>query len=540
MSQLAQLLRFLDRDDVTEVVLQTDKAPSAKMGDEFRPLSRSTVTSAQIDALVAGSPVAEILPSSDGASPSSRLMLFGKPYTVRAARRAGLVQIRFERAAASVPSMNAVRPSPSPSPASPSPAAAPTPGPAVAKPPPAVSRAVTRLDRASSRDLAGILADARRRGASDVMIVADRPVMVRTVGDLVPEGEPLSVAAVEQMLLPLLSAEQTEALEKRGYTDLGAELPEAGRVRINVSKQRSGLKGSFRLVMDPLPTLETLGLPAELSRVTTYHQGLVVISGPNGQGKTTTLAALVDLINASKAHHILTVEEPVEFLHPRKKALVSQREVGLHTRSFATALKASLREDPDVIVIGELRDRETVEIAITAAETGHLVMATMSTPSAAKTIDRLIDLFPPADQQQVRVTLAGALKFVVAQRLLPNAAGDAFVAAVELLTGIPPLWALIRENKLFQLPNLQQRGRAYGMIRFDDSLAALVREGKITEEVALRYAENKRELVNVLRAGAAPAAAPAAAPVAASGGAPQQKLTDLAARVGKGLFGKKD
>jgi twitching motility protein PilT len=305
---------------------------------------------------------------------------------------------------------------------------------------------------------------------------------------------------------------------------------------VNVSRQRTGLKGSFRLVLSPLPTIESLGLPQELAKVTTYHQGLVVISGPSGHGKTTTLAAVVDIINATRAHHIITIEDPVEFLHPRKKAIISQREVGSHTRSFATALKASLREDPDVIVIGELRDREAVEIAIAAAETGHLVIGTMSTPSGAKTIDRLIDVFPSADQQQVRATLAGALKFVVAQRLLPTVSGDELVAAVELITGTPPLWALIRDNKLFHLPNLQQRGRAFGMVRFDDSLAELVRRGKITEETALRYAESRRELANALHA---PTPPPPAHPAPAGpGGA--QKLTDLATRVGKGLFGKRE
>jgi twitching motility protein PilT len=218
--------------------------------------------------------------------------------------------------------------------------------------------------------------------------------------------------------------------------------------------------------------------------------------------------------------------------------------VGLHTRTFATALKASLREDPDVIVIGELRDRETVEIALTAAETGHLVMVTMSTPSAAKTIDRLIDFFPPDDQPQVRASLAGALKFIVAQRLLPGMPGEGFVAAVELLTGVPPLWALIRDNKLFQLPSLQQRGRSFGMIRFDDSLVELARSGKISEETALRYAESRKEMANALRPAqvqAPPQAAPSGAANAASNAAANaaKGIRDLGSKVG-GLFGKKE
>jgi twitching motility protein PilT len=218
--------------------------------------------------------------------------------------------------------------------------------------------------------------------------------------------------------------------------------------------------------------------------VVAHHQGLVVLAGPNGQGKTTTLAALVDLVNSTKPYHIITIEDPVELEHPRKQAVITQREVGRHTKSFAAALKASLREDPDVIVIGELRDRETVEIALTAAETGHLVLATMSTPSAAKTIDRLIDMFPPADQAQARASIAGALRAIVAQRLLPAANGRGVVPAVELVTGVLPLAVLIRDDKLYQLPNLMQRGRAFGMIRFEDSLLELLRTGRITEDTA--------------------------------------------------------
>jgi twitching motility protein PilT len=225
-----------------------------------------------------------------------------------------------------------------------------------------------------------------------------------------------------------------------------------------------------------------------------------VIAGPSGHGKTTTLSALVDLVNAARPHH--TVEDPIEIVYPRKAAVVSQREVGAHTRSFAAALKGSLREDPDVIVIGELRDRETVEIALTAAETGHLVIATMSTPSAAKTIDRLVDMFPPDDQSQVRASIAGALRAIVSQRLLPRADGQGVVAAIELVTGVLALANMIRDDKLFQLPSLLQRGKAFGMIRLDDTLVELVRAGRITADTAIAASENKRELASTLRGGA--------------------------------------
>jgi twitching motility protein PilT len=385
-------------------------------------------------------------------------------------------------------------------------------------------------------DEAGVVVDgllqlvrqARERGASDLHVSANRPIQARVVGELTPlTSTPLPAAEAERLLLPLLGATFRQSLERRGYVDLAIDVPGAGRLRGNISRQQGGLKGSFRLILTEPPTLEGLGLPKELAKVVSYHQGLVVIAGPNGHGKTTTLGALVDLINRTKPHHILTIEDPIEILHPRKVAVVSQREVGRHTRSFAAALKASLREDPDVIVIGELRDRETVEIALTAAETGHLVMATMSTPSAAKTIDRLIDMFPPDDQSQVRTSLAGALKFIVSQRLLPRAGTAGVVAAVEILTGVLPVAALIRDNKLYQLPNLMQRGRAFGMIRFDDSLLELVRSGAIEQETALRVADSRKEMM--VNLGLAPPA----------GGAPQVPTATAKSRLG-GLFGKKE
>ena len=350
---------------------------------------------------------------------------------------------------------------------------------------------------------------ARELGASDLHIAASRVTSVRTHGELVPiepGSNPLSAQGAEELLLPLLEPAHEAQLEQLGYVDLALEAPGGGRLRANISRQQQGLKGTFRLALAAPATLDELGLPAELAKVVAHHQGLVVIAGPSGHGKTTTLAALVDLLNSSKPYHILSIEDPVEIVHPRKQAVISQREAGRHTVSFARGLKASLREDPDVIVIGELRDRESVEIALTAAETGHLVIATMSTPSAAKTIDRLIDMFPPEEHSQVRASVAGALRAIVAQRLLPKLGGG-IVPAIELVTGVLPLAVLIREDKLYQLPNLMQRGRAFGMIRFDESLAEHVRAGRIDEETALAFAESKKDLAATLKP-AAPAATP--------------------------------
>ena len=339
-------------------------------------------------------------------------------------------------------------------------------------------RPATRRPDVSPIKLQELVGQARARGATDLLLATNRPVLARIGGELVPLDKAAPpLAGVDEILLALLDVEQQSRLQKLGYVDLAVEIGGA-RLRANIGRYQGGLKGSFRIAALAPQTLQELGLPKELAKVVSHHQGLVVIAGPSGHGKTTTLAALVDLVNAHRAHHIITVEDPIEIVYERKAAVVSQREAGRHTKSFASALKASLREDPDVIVIGELRDRETVEIALTAAETGHLVLATMSTPSAAKTIDRLIDMFPAEEQQQVRISVASALRAIVAQKLLP-AVGGGVVPAIELVTGVLPLAVLIRDDKLFQLPSLMQRGKAFGMIKLEDSMAELQRAGKI-------------------------------------------------------------
>ncbi len=332
-------------------------------------------------------------------------------------------------------------------------------------------------------ELAALLEAARREGASDLHVIAERPALFRVGGELVPRGEALPAARVEKMLRDNVPARLVSLLDDDGSCDYALQHERLGRFRVNVSRQRTGLKGCFRILAAEVPTLQSLGLPLAITEATHHHQGLILVTGPTGHGKTSTLAAIVDIINSESTHHIITVEDPIEFLHPRKRALMSQREVGQHTKSFAAALKASLREDPDVIVVGELRDPETVRMALSASETGHLVLGTMNTPSAAKTIDRLIDLFPPGDQGQVRMTLAGGLRLIVSQRLVPGAMGE-LVAVAELLPGSVPLWSLIRDNRTFQIPSLQQRGKSIGIIRMEDAFAELVRGGRVTDAVA--------------------------------------------------------
>lgn len=341
--------------------------------------------------------------------------------------------------------------------------------------------------------LAYLLKAARERKASDLHILADRAPTLRIAGDLVSVGGPLSADFVKEMLLPIVPERVRHDLDEHGACDFAMTTDLYGRFRANVTRQRTGMKLTARPIGMQIPTLIDLGLPEAISSATHHHQGLIVVTGPTGHGKTTTLAAIVDLINSEKAHHIITVEDPIEYVHPRKMSMMSQREVGTHTKKFATALKGSLREDPDVIVVGELRDTETVRMALSASETGHLVISTMNTPSAAKAIERLIDLFPPGDQPQVRLTLAGGLRLVISQRLVPNADRSGMVAAAELLPGSSPLWALIRDGKTFQIPSLQQRGKALGIVRLDDSLADLVRTGKTTIENARPFVENPTE-----------------------------------------------
>jgi twitching motility protein PilT len=376
-----------------------------------------------------------------------------------------------------------------------------------------------------------LFAFARASGASDLHVVAGRPVLLRLGGELAPKGVPLDADVVERMLRDLVPERLRAVLDEHGSCDFAVDRSPHGRFRANVSRQRSGYKGSFRCIAATVPTLASLGLPPEIGRATEHHQGLVLVTGPTGHGKTSTLAAIVDIINTTTTHHVITVEDPIEYVHGRKSAAISQREVGSHTRSFASALKASLREDPDVIVVGELRDTETVRMALAASETGHLVVGTMNTPSVAKTIDRVVDLFPPGDQQQVRMTLAGGLHLVVGQRLLPTSDGQGMAVAVELLPGSIALWNLIRDAKTYQIPSLQQRGKGFGIFRLDESLLDLVRAGRISRETAVAVAEHPEELEATL---SAKKPAPAEAP-------PAKKAPDAASLLGKAgqLFGKK-
>jgi len=374
----------------------------------------------------------------------------------------------------------------------------------------------------------------RSRQASDLHILAEREAMLRIGGDLVKVGPKLSTEQVERMLMAQVPPRLHAELLRDGSCDFALSHFSLGRFRTNVSRQRTGMKLTARPIGDHVPSLAELGLPDAIAAATHHHQGLIVVTGPTGHGKTSTLAAIVDIINRERTDHIITVEDPIEYVHTRKKAVISQREVGTHTKSFAAALKGSLREDPDVIAVGELRDTETVRMALSASETGHLVISTMNTPSAAKAIERLIDLFPPGDQPQVRMSLAGGLRMIISQRLVPSTDRKTVKAAVELLPGSSPLWALIRDNKTFQIPSLQQRGKSLGIVRLDNSLAELVRSGHTTVEIAREYAEAPEQLDALVRG--APLKPPEAAPANDPTRDAQKFGKDMLSKAGR-LFG---
>lgn len=335
-----------------------------------------------------------------------------------------------------------------------------------------------------------VLAAAVTQNASDIHIHADEPVRMRRYGQLLPvTAQPLPAALTSLALRSLLPAAEQKTLDQRGQVDCGLSITGVGRFRANVYQQLTGTDGVFRVVKQRPPTLAELSLPPTLARLTTFHQGIVLFTGPAACGKSSTLAALLHMINEERAEHVITIEDPIEVLHPSIRCVVNQREPGRHTASFARALRAALREDPDIIVIGEMRDRETAQLALTAAETGHLVFATLHTHSAVRTINRLIGEFPPAQQPGVRSMLAESLRAIVSQRLLPRKDGTGVVPAVEVLMSTPAVQNLIRESRVHQLRSTMQTGGSAGMQLLDNALQDLVARGVVDVNEARRHAD---------------------------------------------------
>ncbi|MGH2794206.1 MAG: type IV pilus twitching motility protein PilT [Actinomycetota bacterium] len=307
----------------------------------------------------------------------------------------------------------------------------------------------------------------------------------------------LQPAEIRRMLYAILTQRQREKLENDLELDVSYSLPGRARFRLNVYFQRDAMGAAFRAIPHDVRPLEDLGLPPRVGEFARLTRGFVLVTGPTGSGKSTTLAAIIDVINRQRPDHIMTVEDPIEYLHRHKTAIINQREVGTDTKSFANALKHVLRQDPDVILVGEMRDLETISVALTAAETGHLVFATLHTQDAPQTIDRVIDVFPPHQQQQVRVQLASALQGVVCQQLLPTADGNGRVLSVEILVATPAVRNLIREGKTHMIYSSMQAGGKFGMQTMDQSLADLVKAGKISFETALERCHNAEDLTKL-------------------------------------------
>jgi twitching motility protein PilT len=369
-----------------------------------------------------------------------------------------------------------------------------------------------------SLDFAAVLTKMVEVRASDVHLTPGFPPAVRVRGRITPIDDypPLSPQETREIVYSILNDSQRKQFENQQQLDFAYAIPGVARFRVNCFFQRGAISAAFRLIPAEIVSLESLGLPSVLEEFTRKPRGFVLMTGPTGSGKSTSLASMVDMINSEREEHILTIEDPIEFLHSHKKCIVNQREIGADALDFAVALKAALREDPDVILVGEMRDLETISTALTAAETGHLVFATLHTQSTAQTVDRIIDVFPPHQQQQVRMQLSIALQGIVTQQLLPTADGSARTVACEVLVPTPAIRNLIREGKTHQIYSAIQTSGSVGMQTMDAHLAQLVRSGKITRALAEQRASVPEELKRLLGGANGAGMGMSQAPVAAA------------------------
>lgn len=338
-----------------------------------------------------------------------------------------------------------------------------------------------------------IIQTGRQLEASDVHISEGLPMMFRIDGTLVEAPIQMGREETAQTILSMLNGEQKERLDAGQDLDFPVELPGGERQRVNVFRQQNKLAATIRLLNNHIPNLQELNLPPVLQKLAQEPRGLILVTGPTGSGKSTTLAAMIDYINTSRAEHIITVEDPIEYVYERKRSLIHQRETGRDVGNFAAALRSALREDPDIILVGEMRDYETISAALTAAETGHLVLSTLHTTGAAQTIDRIIDACPSSSQNQVRTQLAGVLKGIVTQCLIPKQTGGR-IAATEILLGTDAAMNLVRENKCHQLGSVMQSGKALGMHSLNSELARYVANGTISRDKAYQYSNDRKDL----------------------------------------------
>ena len=362
------------------------------------------------------------------------------------------------------------------------------------------------------------LFDTIKAGASDLHITVGLPPMIRIHGKVQPlDYPPLTSQTTREMIYDILANDQRQRLESEWELDFAYTLPRTARFRVNCYFQRGSMGAAFRTIPHEIKDFRELGLPDAIEQLASKPRGLVLVTGPTGSGKSTTLASMIDKINRERAEHIMSVEDPIEFLHTHKKCIVNQREVNQDTKSFAQALKHVLRQDPDVILVGEMRDLETIGLAISAAETGHLVFGTLHTQDAPQTVDRIIDVFPPSQQGQVRAQLAIALQGIITQTLIPKRDGKGRVAACEILVPTPGVRNLIREGKNHQIYSAMQTGGKFGMQTMDAALVELVRKNAISREEAETSSSNPDELKRLMGGPSATPQAPVAAAPAKSG-----------------------
>ncbi len=339
----------------------------------------------------------------------------------------------------------------------------------------------------------------KKKNASDLHLTAGLPPVFRIKKRLVPlKSEPLTSEEVEELVYPIMNDEQKEKFKEEWEIDFSFGVHNVGRFRVNVFRQRQTVAAAFRVIPWEIPTFEQLGLPKAINKVVELEKGFVLVTGATGSGKSTTLASVIDKINSTRSVHIITIEDPIEYLHKHKKSIVVQRELGSDTRSFPKALRSVLREDPDVILVGEMRDLETISSAITAAETGHLVFATLHTNSAAQSIDRIVDVFPPHQQQQIRIQLSNVLSAIFTQQLVERRDGSGLVLASEVLIVTPAVRNLIRENKSYQINTIIQTSKDLGMQTMNQALKDLYEHNLISFETAIRYSYDPSELLKML------------------------------------------
>jgi twitching motility protein PilT len=474
--------------------LAVGKPASLVQNGSIRPITRDPLNDAQIQGLVREIATAETATQLGFAEVS---FSYRSPF--------GEIQVELKPGANGTAVLRPATPATSATAAPPPPKAAPAPARAPASPSPSSSQPVPVArpaadaagHRAAMEDLFRHLVQS---GASDLHLRTGEPPMLRLHGELARQGPtPMTAERLEAMLVSIMTDKEIGEFRDGGDTDWAYEIEGLARFRCNAGRDRFGAIGVFRIIPNQIRTADEMGLSREVQNLCYLTKGLVVVTGPTGSGKSTTLAGLVDLINRTRTDHIITIEDPIEFVHPSKKCLVTQRQVGLHTRSFKHALRAALREDPDIVLVGEMRDLETISIAIETAETGHLVFGTLHTTTASSTIDRIIDQFPADRQSQIRVMLSESLRGVIAQTLCKKIGGGR-VAAREILLSIPAISNLIREGKTFQIPSIMQTNRKSGMITLNDALIELVDSKLVEPKEAYMKAVEKAGIAAALKA----------------------------------------